>query len=96
MVVVVIITILGVIVGPGFKKAYEDFLLKETLSNADVLLQSYRSYYLIYNEFPGDTGDGKIAKEVATFLPSNFFLKQKYSIQQLCTNSQTIPLMIQH
>ena len=38
MVVVGIITILGVIVGPGFKKAYEDFLLQETLSDADVLI----------------------------------------------------------
>ena len=49
MVVVGIITILGVIVGPGFKKAYEDFYLQKTLSDADELMQGIRSYSLIYN-----------------------------------------------
>ena len=50
MVVIGIITIMGVIVGPGFKKAYEDFYLRKTLSNADESVQGIRSYYLIYNE----------------------------------------------
>jgi len=36
--VVAIIALLGVIVGPGFKKTYEDFLTQETLSDADTLL----------------------------------------------------------
>ena len=40
MVVVGIITILGVIVGPGLKKNYDDFIRKKTLSDADALLQS--------------------------------------------------------
>jgi len=80
MSVVGIITIIGVIIGPGFKKAYEDFLLQKTLLDADILLQSYRSYYLIYNEFSEDTNRDYVVKDVANFLPSNFFKKTKMSV----------------
>ena len=75
MVVVGIIALLGVIITPGFKKVYQDFLLQKTLSDADTLLQSWRSYYLIYNEIPGDTNGDYVIKEVACFLPSNLFKK---------------------
>ena len=77
MVVVGIITILGMIVGPGFKKAYEDFYLRKTLSDADELVQGIRSYYLIYNEMPPDCKNKYIAKEVAPFLSSHLFEKNK-------------------
>ena len=77
MVVVGIITILGVIVGPSLKKAYDDFLMKKTLSDADTLMSSCRSYYLIYNEFPADTRGDYIIKDLATFVPSKFFKKIK-------------------
>ena len=54
-------------------------MLQKTLSDADVLLQSYRSYYLIYNEFPLDTDGDYINEDVAPFLPSNLFKKTKTS-----------------
>ena len=78
MVVVGIITILGVVVGPGLKKTYDDFIMKKTLSDADALLQACRSYYLIYNEFPADDGQGDyIVEDLAPFVPSNYFNKTK-------------------
>ena len=77
MVVVGIITILGVIVGPGLKKAYDDFYLRKTLSDADELVHGIRSYYLIYNEMPPDYQSKYIAKEVTPFLSSHLFEKNK-------------------
>ena len=55
MVVISIVGILVLIAVPGFKKAYQDFWIQRTLSDADTLLQSCRSYYLIYNEIPPDS-----------------------------------------
>ncbi len=67
MVVVGIITILGVIVGPGFKKAYDDYNVTKTIDEAKALLNTVRSYYLIYNELPSDMNPGHLEKKVELF-----------------------------
>ena len=79
MVVVGIITILGVIVGPGLKKTYDDFLMKKTLADAATLVSACRTYYLIYNEYPTDSKSGYIVEDLAPFVPSNLFNKTKTS-----------------
>ncbi len=43
------------------------------------MLQAYRSYYLIYNEFSGDIDGDYVIEGVAPFLPSNLFKKTKIS-----------------
>ena len=52
MVVIGVIAILGVLIGPGVKKAYDDFKINKTLQEADTLITSLRSYYLIFNKPP--------------------------------------------
>ena len=47
------------------------------MSDSDELLKSYRSYYLIYNEFPADNNGNYILEDLAPFVPSNLFNKTK-------------------
>ena len=56
MVVIGIIAILGAVVVPGFKKAYDDFKIRETYALLDSFFSTVRSYYLIHNEFHGMKG----------------------------------------
>ena len=77
MVVIGIITIICSVVGPGFKKFYDDFYMKKTLVDAATLVSACRSYYLVYNEFPADTTAGYIIEDLAQFVPSNLFNKTK-------------------
>ena len=50
MVVIGIIAILSSFVVPGIKKAYDDFKLRQTYDNINIVMQAMRSYYLIFNE----------------------------------------------
>lgn len=77
MVVVSIVGIFTLVAVPNFKKAYQDFCKQKTLSDADTLLQSYRSYYLIRNEFSEDSAAGNIMEDVVCFLPFNFFKRRR-------------------
>ncbi|MDR2769032.1 MAG: prepilin-type N-terminal cleavage/methylation domain-containing protein [Puniceicoccales bacterium] len=60
MVALCIVTILSTIAIPGFKKATEDFRLNEFACNFDSLIKSFRSYYLIFNEWPADVSNNVI------------------------------------
>jgi prepilin-type N-terminal cleavage/methylation domain-containing protein len=55
-----IVAILTAIAIPGFKKATEDFRLNEFACNFDSLIKAYRSYYLIFNEWPADGTENTI------------------------------------
>lgn len=79
MVVIAIISIVSVTIGPGLKKAYESFRIKQTVDEFVSLMKSCRSYYLIFNEFPEDTGKGELPKNLKYFTPSHFFNKTLYS-----------------
>ena len=79
MVVIAIISIVSVTIGPGLKKAYESFRIKQTVDEFVSLMKSCRSYYLIFNEFPEDTGKGELPKNLEYFTPSHFFKKTLYS-----------------
>jgi prepilin-type N-terminal cleavage/methylation domain-containing protein len=67
-----IVTILTAIAIPGFRKATEDFRLNEFACNFDSLIKAYRSYYLIFNEWPGDGGLNTVpAGRILYFLPNH-------------------------
>ena len=76
MVVICIIAVLFVTVGFRTKKVYEDFAMSNTMNELLVLENSCRSYYLIYNEFPKDTGNEQIYRKLVDFVPSYYFKRQ--------------------
>jgi len=78
MVVVGIISIVGMIVSPGIKKIYEDLKMDKTANEVVSLMNSCRSYYLIFNEIPKDYDPGKMPKTLKEFVPSSFFNKTLY------------------
>lgn len=84
MVVIGIISIIGSVVGPGLKKAYEDFRVKKTLDETDMLISSYRSYYLVFNEFPIDNIAGREDWDIETvsiFMPLRTFKNGWFSVK---------------
>ena len=76
MVVIGIISIIGMAIGPGLKKTYQEFKINETLDITDILIKSLRSYYLIYNEFPKDGGCNNIPFSLSHFLSSYLFKRE--------------------
>jgi prepilin-type N-terminal cleavage/methylation domain-containing protein len=67
-----IVALLTAIAVPGFKKATEDFRLNEFVCNFDSLIKAYRSYYLIFNEWPADGTENTIpAGNILYFLPNH-------------------------
>ena len=86
MIVIAIISLISIIAKPGLKKAYEDFQIKQTVELTDALMKCYRSYYLIFNEFPKDVKGNYIPGKVACIFPSNYFKKSK-SYDSNSTNS---------
>ncbi|MDR1254795.1 MAG: type II secretion system GspH family protein [Puniceicoccales bacterium] len=69
-----IVAILTAIAIPGFKKATEDFRLNEFACNYESLIKAYRSYYLIFNEWPADGGRNTIpAGNIRYFLPNHLY-----------------------
>lgn len=82
MVVVGIITILGLIVGPGVKKAYDDYNTTKTIAEAKALLNAVRSYYLIYNELPSDMNPSHLEKKLSCFLPSLYYNKIEKTMEE--------------
>ncbi|MDR0647630.1 MAG: prepilin-type N-terminal cleavage/methylation domain-containing protein, partial [Puniceicoccales bacterium] len=65
-----IVAILAAIAIPGFRKATEDFRLNATLEDTVDILKSFRAYYLIFNEFPPDTGNSGVPARLRPFLPN--------------------------
>ena len=74
MVVIGIIAILSSFVVPGFKKAYDDFKLRESLDYIDTTMSALRSFYLIHNEgsLQSYSGTRVMEKRLLSFLPSNW------------------------
>jgi prepilin-type N-terminal cleavage/methylation domain-containing protein len=69
-----IVAILTAIAVPGFRKATEDFRLNEFACNFDSLIKACRNYYLIFNEWPGDTSRGYIPPgNICYFLPNHLY-----------------------
>lgn len=81
MVVIGIISIVGIIVGPGVKKAYDDYNTTKTIEEARGMINGVRSYYLIYNELPLDQNPGACEKFFSYFIPSYYFAKTEKTIK---------------
>lgn len=82
MVVLGIISIIGIVVGPGFKKAYDDYNTTKTIDEAKALLNAVRSYYLIYNELPSDVYPSYLEKKLSCFLPSLYYNKIEKTMEE--------------
>lgn len=81
MFVVGIIVIVGIVVAPGLKKAYDGYNVTKTVEEARSLLNSVRSYYLTYNELPVDQDPGLCEKKFSYFIPSYFFAKTEKTLK---------------
>ncbi|MDR2396538.1 MAG: type II secretion system GspH family protein [Puniceicoccales bacterium] len=57
MVALCIVAILTIIAVPGFKKTMRDLKFNEFACNFEGLIKAFRSYYLIFNEWPADVND---------------------------------------
>jgi prepilin-type N-terminal cleavage/methylation domain-containing protein len=64
-----IVAILTAIAVPGFRKATEDFRLNEFACNFESLIKAFRSYYLIFNEWPADSVQAN--GNIRYFLPNH-------------------------
>ena len=90
MVVIGIIAILGAVIVPGFKKAYDDFKIRETYHNIDIVLSAIRSYCLVCSEqeikrgFRGLHGD----KKAVPFFPSSCVDASQYTGTSLAYPSE--------
>lgn len=85
LVVIGMITIVTAIALPSLKGIFEDFKFNQTIQEVDTIISSYRSYYLIMNEFPGDTTEaGYFPNTKADWcLPRNFYTASphKFSVK---------------
>lgn len=84
MMVICLIAITATWAVPSLKKAYEDFCLDESFYHLDTFVTSFKSFYLIENEFPEDSDIGKVRSDYAWCLPSHFYTRNlKNSAYQL-------------
>ncbi|MDR0393222.1 MAG: prepilin-type N-terminal cleavage/methylation domain-containing protein [Puniceicoccales bacterium] len=72
MVTLCIVAIFTIIAVPGFKKTMQDLKLNEFACNFEGLIKAFRSYYLIFNEWPNDGSRNTIPpKNILYFLPNH-------------------------
>lgn len=84
LVVIGMITIVMAVAISNLRKLFEDFRINQTVQEVDTLISSYRSYYLIMNEFPTDTNGDTLRDTKADWcLPRNFYTASphKFSIK---------------
>jgi prepilin-type N-terminal cleavage/methylation domain-containing protein len=60
MVALCIVAIFTTIAVPGFKKTMQDLKFNEFACNFESLIKSFRSYYLIFNEWPADVNSNVV------------------------------------
>ena len=69
LVVIGIIAIVSSVAVPSFRKCYQDMKMKTTFEEIDILMNGFRSYYLIHNEFPKNGGTGQLEGTIAWAFP---------------------------
>ena len=73
MVVIFIIAIVSGWAIPALEKTYEKFKINETFSHVDTFVSSFKSFYLIENEFPENCENNHIKARHAWCLPGNYY-----------------------
>ncbi|MDR0647386.1 MAG: prepilin-type N-terminal cleavage/methylation domain-containing protein [Puniceicoccales bacterium] len=69
-----IVAILTTIAIPGFKKTMQDLKFNEFVCNFEGLIKAFRSYYLIFNEWPADVGTNAIPSgNIRRFLQNHLY-----------------------
>jgi len=79
LVVIGIIALVSAVAVPAFKGTVDDMKTRKSLNEIDMLIDGYRSHYLIFNEFPKDTGTGEIDSKIVWAFPSYIVGKTKTS-----------------
>ena len=75
MVVIGLIAVVGAWAIPGLKRAYDSFKIAETFDHMTTFRSSFRAYYLIMNEFPGDGYRRQIRKAEVWCIPSSYYTR---------------------
>ena len=76
MIVLCLISIVMTYAVPEIKKAYEDFRVNETLEHVRTLVSSFRSYYLLENEFPPDGSNTDLVEKNSVWcLPNCYYTR---------------------
>ena len=77
LVVIGIIALVSSVAVPAFKKSVDGVKINKTLDDIKVLMNGYRTYYLIFNEFPDDVVvAGKLKAKAAWAFPGNIIAKK--------------------
>lgn len=83
MIVLCLISIVMTYAVPEIKKAYEDFRVNETLEHVRTLISSFRSYYLLQNEFPEDSSTRNLVRKNSIWcLPSCYYTRDLKNEQE--------------
>lgn len=83
LVVIGMVTIVTAVALPSLRGLFQEFKINQTIEEADTLISSYRSHYLIMNEFPVDTHYDTLKDTKADWcFPRNFYTTSphKFSI----------------
>ncbi|MDR2769327.1 MAG: type II secretion system GspH family protein [Puniceicoccales bacterium] len=73
-----IVAILSAIAIPGFRKATEDIRMNIYVNEVVNLVKSFRSYYLIFNEFPPNATNGDLIPNVLIpFIPRHYVTNKR-------------------
>jgi hypothetical protein len=84
MVALCIVAIFTTIAVPGFKKTMQDLKLNEFACNFDSLIKAFRSYYLIFNEWPADGGDNVVPSgKIRYFLQHHLYSGNQFIYRPL-------------
>ncbi|MDR1255032.1 MAG: prepilin-type N-terminal cleavage/methylation domain-containing protein [Puniceicoccales bacterium] len=84
MVALCIAAIFTAIAMPGFKKTMQDLKLNEFVCNFEGLIKAFRSYYLIFNEWPPDGGSNTIpAGNIRCFLQHHLYKENQFIYRPL-------------
>ena len=74
----VVIGIIAIVVGgaiPGLKKAYQNFKINQTLDHMNTFMSAFKSFYLVKNEFPGDSKANYLNIDYTWCLPSDYYTR---------------------
>ena len=77
LVVIGIIALVSSVAVPAFKKSVDGVKINKTLDDIKVLMNGYRTYYLIFNEFPDDVVvAGNLKAKAAWAFPGSIIAKK--------------------
>ncbi|MDR0755370.1 MAG: prepilin-type N-terminal cleavage/methylation domain-containing protein [Puniceicoccales bacterium] len=84
MVALCIVAILTAVAVPGFKKTMRDLKFNEFVCNFESLIKVFRSYYLIFNEWPADGNTNIVPSgNIRYLLPNHLYRENQFIYRPL-------------